>query len=85
MEFDWSDMDRYIAHQISQVHVRAMCDALGIPPERLPLTFPTRGNMGPAAVAFTLAMEADSLVAGDRVLMMGVGSGLNVSCLEIAW
>lgn len=84
-EFDWSNMDRYVAHQISQVHTRAMCEALDIPPERLPLTFPTRGNMGPAAVAFTLAMEVDALQAGDRVLMMGVGSGLNVSCLEIAW
>ncbi|MEO6999993.1 MAG: 3-oxoacyl-ACP synthase III [Terracoccus sp.] len=84
-EFDWSDMDLYVAHQISQVHVRAMCDALDITQDRLPLTFPTRGNMGPAAVAFTLAMEADSLIRGDRVLMLGVGSGLNVACLEIAW
>lgn len=84
-EFDWSDMDLYVAHQISLVHTRAMCEALDIPPARLPLTFPTRGNMGPAAVAFTLAMEVDSLRPDDRVLMLGVGSGLNVSCLEIAW
>ena len=34
---------------------------------------------------FTLAAEADSLHAGDRVLLMGIGSGLNTSCLEIAW
>lgn len=84
-EFDWSDMDRYVAHQISRVHTQAMCEALDIRPARLPLTFPTRGNMGPAAVAFTLAMEVDSLRPDDRVLMLGVGSGLNVSCLEIAW
>lgn len=84
-EFDWSNMDRYVAHQISKVHTKAMCEALEIPPERLPLTFPTRGNMGPAAVAFTLATQVDSLSPGDRVVMLGVGSGLNVSCLEIAW
>lgn len=84
-EFDWSNMDRYVAHQISQVHTKAMCEALEIPPERLPLTFPTRGNMGPAAVAFTLATQVDTLSPGDRVVMLGVGSGLNVSCLEIAW
>ncbi len=84
-EFDWSNMDRYVAHQISQVHTKAMCEALDISPDRLPLTFPTRGNMGPAAVAFTLATQVDSLSPGDRVVMLGVGSGLNVSCLEIAW
>ena len=84
-EFDWSNMDRYVAHQISQVHTKAMCKALDIPADRLPLTFPTRGNMGPAAIAFTLATEVDSLSPGDRVVLLGVGSGLNVSCLEIAW
>ncbi|OFE14391.1 3-oxoacyl-ACP synthase III [Humibacillus sp. DSM 29435] len=84
-EFEWSNMDRYVAHQISQVHTKAMCKALDIPADRLPLTFPTRGNMGPAAIAFTLATQVDSLSPGDRVVLLGVGSGLNVSCLEIAW
>ena len=41
--------------------------------------------MGPAAIAFTLATEVDSLSPGDRVVLLGVGWGLNVSCLEIAW
>jgi 3-oxoacyl-[acyl-carrier-protein] synthase-3 len=36
-------------------------------------------------VPFTLAGERDALVSGDRVLLMGIGSGLNVSCLEVAW
>ncbi len=84
-EFEWSNMDCYVAHQISQVHTKAMCKALDIPADRLPLTFPTRGNMGPAAIAFTLATQVDSLSPGDRVVLLGVGSGLNVSCLEIAW
>ncbi|MBB2988154.1 3-oxoacyl-ACP synthase III [Terracoccus luteus] len=84
-EFDWSDMDRYVAHQVSTVHTNAMCEALELPADRVPLTFPTRGNIGPAAVAVTLAQEVDSLQSGDRVLLLGVGSGLNVSCLEIAW
>ncbi len=84
-EFDWAEMDRYVAHQISQVHTRALCGALGIDSERLPLSFPMRGNMGPAAVPFTLAQEVDSLQSGDRVLLLGIGSGLNTSCAEIAW
>jgi 3-oxoacyl-[acyl-carrier-protein] synthase-3 len=84
-EFAWSDMDCYIAHQISHIHTRAMCRTLDIDPDRVPLTYPTRGNMGPAAVPFTLAMQADSLQAGDRLLLLGVGSGLNASFAEVLW
>jgi 3-oxoacyl-[acyl-carrier-protein] synthase III len=84
-EFDWSDMDRYIAHQVSQVHTAAMCRTVGIDDARVPRTFPTRGNMGPAAIPFTLATQVDSLRTGDRVLLMGVGSGLNACCSEVVW
>lgn len=82
---DWLDMDRYILHQVSKVHTAAMVDVLGIDPEKVPMTFPNFGNMGPAAIPFTLAAESDSLRAGDRVLCMGIGSGLNASVVELLW
>ena len=78
-------MDRYVIHQISQVHTGAMCAQLGIDPARVPKTFPMHGNIGPASVPFTLAREVHDLVDGDRVLLMGIGSGLNASCTEIVW
>jgi acyl-CoA:acyl-CoA alkyltransferase len=85
-DFDWAaGMDRYVIHQISQVHTDALCRALSIDPARVPRTFPTRGNIGPASVPVTLANEVDALEAGDRVLLMGIGSGLNASCAEIVW
>ncbi len=85
-QFDWADgMDSYVIHQISQVHTQALCARLGIDPERVPRTFPTRGNIGPASVPTTLAAQAETLEAGQRVLLMGIGSGLNASCLELAW
>ena len=85
-EFDWArGMDRYVIHQVSKVHTQALCDRFGIDPARVPRTFPERGNIGPASVPFTLAGEAHDLVDGDRVLLMGIGSGLNACCLEIAW
>lgn len=84
-EFGWGDMDCYVAHQVSRVHTRAMCHALDLDTTRVPLTFPTRGNMGPAAVPFTLAAQADSLNTGDRVLLLGVGSGLNACFAEVIW
>ena len=84
-EFDWSDMDRYVVHQVSRVHTSAMCRTIDIDPARVPLTYPDRGNMGPAAIPFTLATQVDTLQADDRVLLMGAGSGLNACCVEVVW
>ncbi len=82
---DWLNMDRYILHQISQVHTAAMIDVLGFDAAKVPRSFPTHGNMGPAAVPFTLAGAADTLSTGDRVLCLGIGSGLNCSVVELLW
>jgi 3-oxoacyl-[acyl-carrier-protein] synthase III len=84
-EFDWDDLDCYVVHQVSQVHTARTAQSLGLPMDRIPLTFPTLGNVGPAAVAITLAKQVERLQAGDRVLMMGIGSGLNMTCLELHW
>ena len=84
-DFDWSDMDCYVVHQVSTVHTGKTAKVLGLPADRIPLTFPTFGNIGPAAVAVTLAKQVEKLTPGDRVLMMGIGSGLNMTCLELAW
>ncbi len=83
-ESGWADMDCYVA-QVSQVHTRAMCRALELDVDRVPLTFPTRGDMGPAAVPFTLATQADRLDPGDRVLLLCVGSGLNACFAAVVW
>jgi acyl-CoA:acyl-CoA alkyltransferase len=83
--FDWSGIDSFVAHQTSVVHIRAMANALGVPESRFPLTLPSYGNMGPAAVPFTLAQEIDQLSPGMRVLLLGIGSGLNTSYAEITW
>jgi acyl-CoA:acyl-CoA alkyltransferase len=83
--FSWSDLDLYIIHQVSQVHNAAVIAALGIDPAKVPTTFPTQGNIGPASVPFTLAQSVDSLHSGDRVACMGIGSGLNAAVIEIDW
>src|SRR5918997_1855858 len=83
--FDWTGIDSFVAHQTSVVHIRAMASALGVPESKFPLTLPTYGNMAPAAVPFTLAQEVDRLSPGMRVLLLGIGSGLNTSYAEIIW
>jgi acyl-CoA:acyl-CoA alkyltransferase len=82
---DWSSMDRYILHQVSDVHTNAIIKAARLDRSRVPLTYPTHGNVGPASIPITLAQEANSLAPGDRVLLLGVGSGLNTAMMELAW
>jgi acyl-CoA:acyl-CoA alkyltransferase len=85
-EFDWANgIDRYIVHQVSSVHTRMLCELLSIDPAKVPLTYPDYGNVGPAAIPITLAGAQGDLSKGDRVLCMGIGSGLNTSFTEIVW
>ncbi|MCU1441899.1 MAG: 3-oxoacyl-ACP synthase [Cryobacterium sp.] len=84
-DWNWSSMDRYIMHQVSDVHMNAIIKATGLDRSRVPLTYPKLGNVGPASIPITLAQEAGGLRAGDRVLLMGVGSGLNTAMMEMAW
>ncbi|WP_405218556.1 3-oxoacyl-ACP synthase III [Agrococcus sp. Ld7] len=84
-EWNWSQMDRYITHQVSSVHTNAIVKAAGLDPARVPTTFPRFGNVGPASIPITLVEEQERLKKGDRVLLMGVGSGLNTAMMELAW
>jgi 3-oxoacyl-[acyl-carrier-protein] synthase-3 len=85
VDFDWAAMDAYVAHQVSMVHAKLMFKRLGIDPDRALLTFPTLGNIGPASLPYTLSLTAPSLSAGDRVLCVGIGSGINTAGIEITW
>ncbi|MDH3518034.1 MAG: 3-oxoacyl-ACP synthase III [Acidimicrobiia bacterium] len=81
----WLEIDRYILHQISQVHTNMLCERLGIDMAKVPLTFPFLGNVGPASIPMTLSRELDSLAAGDKVLLLGIGSGINAMGIELTW
>lgn len=84
-DWQWGSADRYITHQVSSVHTNAIVKAAKLDPAKVPTTFPRYGNVGPASIPITLAEEQASLRKGDRVLLMGVGSGLNTAMMELAW
>jgi 3-oxoacyl-[acyl-carrier-protein] synthase-3 len=85
----WSEgsIQQYICHQVGLSHMLALCQALSIDVAKCFLTFPNHGNVGPAAVPLTLALatEAGRVREGDHVALMGIGSGLNVSMMSVAW
>ncbi|MCA8992185.1 MAG: 3-oxoacyl-ACP synthase III [Planctomycetaceae bacterium] len=72
-------VDKVVTHQVGRAHRNLLLEKLGIAPEK---DFPTvefMGNSGavalPTAAAF--AIEKNHIVAGDRVALLGIGSGLN--------
>lgn len=86
-EWDPQTVDTYVVHQVSKVHTRAVCDTLGLDISRFPLIYPHYGNIGPAGVPTVLSrsVEDGTVRAGSRVMLMGVGSGINAAAAEILW
>lgn len=87
--FDWDpqSVDTFVVHQVSKVHTRAVCDTLGLDIDRFPLIYPHFGNIGPAGLPTVLSRSAQdgTVAAGDRVMLLGVGSGINTAAAEILW
>jgi 3-oxoacyl-[acyl-carrier-protein] synthase III len=82
-----SELDELVMHQVSAVHTSTLCQTLGLDMKKALLTFPELGNVGPASVPITLskAVEAGRVTKGDRVALMGIGSGLNCAMFELVW
>lgn len=79
--------DRHICHQVGSVHRRALYDALGLDLARDFSTFEHFGNTGSVALPSTLvaAIDAGAVRHGDRVALLGIGSGLNCLMLALDW
>jgi len=88
-ELGWrpEDLDQFILHQVSAVHTAKLIELLGLDASKIYKTFPEFGNVGPAAIPITLskALEAGRIQKGNRVALMGIGSGLNCAMMEVRW
>ena len=82
-----SAFDRYVCHQVGSVHRRRLYETLALDPAKDFSTFETLGNTGSVALPATLALavEAGAVRPGDRVGLLGIGSGLNSLMLALEW
>jgi 3-oxoacyl-[acyl-carrier-protein] synthase III len=85
----WSrdSVDRAICHQVGSAHRRRLFETLQLDLAKDYSTFETMGNMGSVSLPATLsaAVDAGAVRAGDRVALMGIGSGLNCLMLALEW
>jgi 3-oxoacyl-[acyl-carrier-protein] synthase-3 len=79
--------NRTICHQVGSTHRRKLYEALSLDLTKDFSTFETLGNTGSVALPATLsaAIEAGDVHPGDRVALLGIGSGLNSLMLALDW
>ena len=79
--------DRFICHQVGSVHRRKLYETLEIDLAKDFSTFETLGNTGSVALPATLAtaLDAGAVREGQRVGLLGIGSGLNCLMLALEW
>jgi 3-oxoacyl-[acyl-carrier-protein] synthase-3 len=80
-------IDHFIIHQVSKVHTEQFAGVLGIDLTKVFRLYPDFGNIGPAGVPIALSklLESGRLERGQRVAVLGIGSGINCTMAELLW
>jgi 3-oxoacyl-[acyl-carrier-protein] synthase III len=88
-ELGWrnSDIDRFFTHQVSAVHSRLLFKTLGLDEQKDFSTVEYLGNIGSVSLPITMAIGIDQghIDRGDKIAMMGIGSGLVCLMLGLEW
>ena len=81
------DLDQFIIHQVGKAHTEKFARTLAIPLSKIFRLYPNHGNIGPAGVPIALSklVASGTLKEGDRIALMGIGSGINCSMAELVW
>jgi 3-oxoacyl-[acyl-carrier-protein] synthase III len=74
---------RIFVHQVSVPYLEEMLDATGLPRDRIECTVADFGNMASASlpVGFALAVARGAVQPGDRVMWIGLASGISIGVL----
>jgi len=88
-ELSWTraDVERVVTHQVGSAHRRALFERLELDPALDFPTVETLGNTGSAALptSLSLALDAGRIQRGERVALLGIGSGLHCLMLGAQW
>jgi 3-oxoacyl-[acyl-carrier-protein] synthase-3 len=79
--------DHYAQHQVSRSHAEKFASVIGLDWKKIYKLYPEYGNIGPAGIAIVLSkLQKEGRVRlGEKIAMMGIGSGINCSMAEVVW
>ncbi|MDR2512792.1 MAG: 3-oxoacyl-ACP synthase III [Puniceicoccales bacterium] len=79
LRWDVSTAARVLTHQVGRRHSQLLFERLGLDPAKDWRSFERLGNVGSVSLPATLALalEAGAITRGDKVALLGIGSGLS--------
>jgi 3-oxoacyl-[acyl-carrier-protein] synthase-3 len=82
-----SDFSRFVCHQVGAAHRRRLYEMLELELEKDCSSFEAYGNVGSVSLPSTLSLAIDQgrVGEGDRVGLLGIGSGINCMMLALEW
>ncbi len=88
-EIGWTTarIDKTVCHQVTRIHRKVLLETLGLDSQKDLTTYEWLGNTGSVALPVTAALAAErgDFQPGDRIALMGIGSGINVIMLAVEW
>jgi len=86
---DWTrdSIDRIITHQVGSAHRKLLLETLELDPNKDFPSVQTLGNMGSASLPATLHLAAEKgfIQRGERIALLGIGSGLQCRMTALQW
>lgn len=81
------DVQRTYCHQVGSAHQDKLYESLGLVQNGDLSTFEFLGNVGSVSLPITLAMgvERNPPSRGEKIALLGIGSGLNSVMLGVEW
>jgi 3-oxoacyl-[acyl-carrier-protein] synthase-3 len=81
------DLQRTFCHQVGSTHRKLMLESLGLSPDNDYATLEWLGNTGSAALPTTMAIGVENgfVHPGQKVGMLGIGSGINCVMIGVEW
>ena len=88
-EIGWTaeSISRTFCHQVGVAHEKLLFETLGLDPAKNYRTFSYLGNTGSVALptAAALGIESGFVGEGEKIALLGIGSGINVIMLAVEW
>ena len=77
--WDASTPDRVVTHQVGRRHSQMLFERLGLDAAKDCMSFDRLGNVGSVSLPATLALARGDgrIVAGNKIALLGIGSGLS--------
>ncbi len=86
LKWNHEQIDWVISHQVGSAHEKQVLEALGLKQKKTFITYPDFGNTGSSALPLTLAKlmeQKERPQKGEKVILLGIGSGLTSLMLGI--